>query len=45
LTNTFVLDKELVEEAKSLTCIKTTRGAIQEVLEPLVKLRRQEQVR
>ena len=40
-----VLDRDLVEEAKSLTGIKTTRGVIQEALETLVRLRRQEQVR
>jgi len=40
-----VLDKELVESAKALTGIKTTRGVVQEALETLVMLRRQGQVR
>jgi len=40
-----VLDRDLVEEAKSLTNIKTTRGVIHEALRTLVMLRRQEQVR
>ena len=40
-----VLDKELVESAKDLTGIKTTRGVVQEALETLVRLRRQGQVR
>ena len=40
-----VLDQELVAEAKALTGIKTTRGVIQEALQTLVALRRQQQVR
>ena len=40
-----VLDQDLVQEAKALTGIKTTRGVIHEALRTLVMLRRQEQVR
>ncbi len=40
-----VLDRDLVEDAKSLTGIKTTRGVIDEALHLLVRLRKQEQTR
>ena len=39
-----VLDQDLVQEAKALTGIKTTRGVIHEALRTLVILRRQGQV-
>ena len=39
-----VLDETLVERAKSLTGIKTTRGVIDEALRMLVRLREQGQM-
>ena len=39
-----VLDETLVEQAKALTGIKTTRGVIDEALRLLVRLREQGQV-
>jgi Arc/MetJ family transcription regulator len=40
-----VLDEELVEQAKSLTGIKTTRALVDRALRVLIQLREQEQVR
>lgn len=40
-----VLDQTLIEEAKSLTGIKTSRGVVDEALRLLVQMRRQKQVR
>jgi Arc/MetJ family transcription regulator len=40
-----VLDETLVEQAKALTGIKTTRGVIDEALRLLIRLREQGQVR
>jgi hypothetical protein len=40
-----VLDEALVERAKGLTGIKTTRGVIDEALHVLIRLREQSQVR
>jgi Arc/MetJ family transcription regulator len=40
-----VLDEELVEKAKTLTGIKTTRAVVDEALRLLVRLREQGQVR
>lgn len=40
-----VLDEELVEQAKSLTGIKTTRALVDEALRVLIQLRQQGQVR
>jgi Arc/MetJ family transcription regulator len=40
-----VLDEALVDQAKALTGIKTTRGVIQVALRLLVQLREQSQVR
>jgi Arc/MetJ family transcription regulator len=40
-----VLDEELVEQAKSLTGIKTTRALVDQALRVLIQLRQQEQVR
>ena len=40
-----VLDEALVEQAKALTGIKTTRAVIDEALRLLVQLRQQGQVR
>ncbi len=40
-----VLDETLVEQAKVLTGIKTTRGVIDEALRLLIRLREQGQVR
>jgi Arc/MetJ family transcription regulator len=40
-----VLDEALVEQAKVLTGIKTTRGVIDEALHVLIQLREQSQVR
>jgi Arc/MetJ family transcription regulator len=40
-----VLDEALVEKAKALTGIKTTRAVIDEALRSLIKLREQSQVR
>ncbi|MEW6716767.1 MAG: type II toxin-antitoxin system VapB family antitoxin [Chloroflexota bacterium] len=40
-----ILDKNLVERAKHLTGIKTTRGVVHAALETLVRLREQTQVR
>ncbi len=40
-----VLDETLVEQAKELTGIKTTRGVIDEALRLLIRLREQGQVR
>ncbi len=40
-----VLDEELVEQAKSLTGIKTTRALVDEELRVLIQLRQQGQVR
>ncbi|HEY52739.1 MAG TPA: type II toxin-antitoxin system VapB family antitoxin [Caldilineae bacterium] len=40
-----VLDRKLVEEAKVLTGIKTTRGVVDEALRSLVQLRQQAAVR
>jgi Arc/MetJ family transcription regulator len=40
-----VLDEALVEQAKALTGIKTTRALIDEALRLLVQLREQSQVR
>ena len=39
-----VLDETLVEQAKALTGIKTTRGVIDEALRVLIRLREQGQV-
>lgn len=39
-----VLDETLVEQAKALTGIKTTRGVIDEALRLLIRLREQGQV-
>jgi Arc/MetJ family transcription regulator len=39
-----VLDESLVEKAKALTGIKTTRGVIDEALRLLIRLREQGQV-
>ena len=39
-----VLDETLVEQAKTLTGIKTTRGVIDEALRLLIQLRQQGQV-
>jgi|YNPNPStandDraft_1061719.scaffolds.fasta_scaffold48056_3 Arc/MetJ family transcription regulator len=39
-----VLDDTLVEQAKALTGIKTTRGVIDEALRVLIRLRQQGQV-
>jgi Arc/MetJ family transcription regulator len=39
-----VLDEALVERAKALTGIKTTRGVIDEALRLLIRLREQSQV-
>jgi hypothetical protein len=40
-----VLDEPLVEQAKALTGIKTTRGVIAEALRVLIQLREQGEVR
>jgi Arc/MetJ family transcription regulator len=40
-----VLDEILVEQAKALTGIKTTRGVVDEALRTLIQLRGQSQVR
>jgi Arc/MetJ family transcription regulator len=40
-----VLDENLVEQAKKLTGIKTTKGVIHEALKNLVRLREQAEVR
>jgi Arc/MetJ family transcription regulator len=40
-----VLDEPLVEQAKALTGIKTTRGVIAEALRVLIQLREQSEVR
>ena len=40
-----VLDEDLVEQAKSLTGIKTTRALVDEALRVLIQLRQQGQVR
>jgi len=40
-----VLDRKLVEEAKALTGIKTTRGVVDKALHTLVQLRQQAAVR
>ena len=40
-----VLDESLVEKAKALTGIKTTRGVIAEALRVLIQLREQSEVR
>ena len=40
-----VLDQELVDQAKDLTGIRTTRGVVQEALETLVRLRQQAEIR
>ncbi len=40
-----VLDKNLVERAKQLTGIKTTRAVLYEALETLIRLREQGDVR
>jgi Arc/MetJ family transcription regulator len=40
-----VLDETLVEEAKALTGIKTTRGVIDEALRVLIRLRQQSAVK
>jgi hypothetical protein len=40
-----VLDEPLVEQAKALTGIKTTRGVITEALRVLIQLREQSEVR
>jgi Arc/MetJ family transcription regulator len=40
-----VLDEALVEQAKTLTGIKTTRGVIEEALRLLVRLRQQGEAR
>lgn len=39
-----VLDETLVEQAKALTGIRTTRGVIDEALRLLIRLREQSQV-
>jgi Arc/MetJ family transcription regulator len=40
-----VLDKDLVQRAKNLTGIKTTKGVIHEALKNLVRLREQAEIR
>jgi Arc/MetJ family transcription regulator len=40
-----VLDEDLVEQAKALTGIRTTRGVIDEALRVLIQLRQQGEVR
>jgi len=40
-----ILDRELVEQVKELTGIKTTRGVVHEALLTLLRLRRQAEVR
>lgn len=40
-----VLDETLVQQAKELTGIKTTRGVIDEALRVLIRLRAQSEVR
>ncbi len=40
-----VLDEALIEQAKQLTGIRTTRGVIEEALRTLVQLRMQGQMR
>lgn len=40
-----VLDKDLVQRAKNLTGIKTTKGVIHEALKILVRLREQAEIR
>ena len=40
-----VLDKELVEEAKAVSGIKTTRSVIEEALITFIRLKRQRDVR
>ncbi len=40
-----VLDESLVEKAKALTGIKTTRAVVDEALRVLIQLREQSQVR
>ena len=40
-----VLDEQLVEQAKSLTGIRTTRALVDEALRVLIQLRQQGQVR
>ena len=40
-----VLDDKLIERAQKLTCIKTTRGVVQEALRTLILLREQSELR